>query len=197
MSSEEKDDEMICALTADERDVLIRGLNDLPETMPPRIVWDRIREQAEAEGLIHTKPMQKPSNWMAGVGIAAAVVLAVLVVPKILQDSTPSTNEVLTTNVEEPNAHFNPPTALRALMVESSQLENDLRALPSEPKVIRAGTAATISELQDSIAAIDFQLSDPTMDLTAEEQELFWRERVRLMKILVRLRYAQAQRTAF
>lgn len=196
MSSEEKDDEMICALTADERDVLIRGLNDLPETMPPRIVWDRIRDQAEAEGLIQTKPMQKPSNWMAGVGIAAAVVLAVLVVPKILQDSTPSPNEVLTTS-EGPNTHFDPPTALRALMVESSQLENDLRALPSEPKVIRAGTAATISELQDSIAAIDFQLSDPTMDLTAEEQELFWRERVRLMKILVRLRYAQAQRTAF
>jgi hypothetical protein len=33
--------------------------------------------------------------------------------------------------------------------------------------------------------------------MTPEEQEVFWRERVRLMKLLVRLRYAQAQRTAF
>ena len=50
MKHEQEEDEMICGLTVDERDVLLRGLNDLPDTMPPRIVWDRIREQAEAEG---------------------------------------------------------------------------------------------------------------------------------------------------
>jgi hypothetical protein len=33
--------------------------------------------------------------------------------------------------------------------------------------------------------------------MTEDETELFWRERVRLMKSLVQLRYAQAQRTAF
>ena len=48
-----------------------------------------------------------------------------------------------------------------------------------------------------AIAAIDFQLNDPSVQMTEEETELFWRERVRLMKSLVQLRYAQAQRTSF
>jgi hypothetical protein len=87
--------------------------------------------------------------------------------------------------------------ALQALMVESRQLETDLRSLPREPRVVRAGTQATIVDLEDRIAAIDYQLSDPEVQMTPDEQEIFWRERVRLMKSLVRLRYAQAQRTAF
>ena len=82
-------------------------------------------------------------------------------------------------------------------MVESRQLESDLRAMPEEPKVMRASTVATIADIEDAIAAIDYQLNDSTMQMTAEETELFWRERVRLMKSLVQLRYAQAQRTSF
>jgi len=39
MSNDEmKDEEMICALTADEHVALLRGLRELPETMPPRDV---------------------------------------------------------------------------------------------------------------------------------------------------------------
>ena len=88
-------------------------------------------------------------------------------------------------------------TALQALMVQSSQLESDLRSLPEEPRVMRAGTVASISEIEDRIAAIDYQLNNSAEPLTDDEQELFWRERVRLMKSLVQLRYAQAQRTAY
>ena len=90
-----------------------------------------------------------------------------------------------------------PLTALQALMVESQQLESDLRSMPEEPRVMRAGTVATISEVEDRIAAIDYQLNDPAVQMTADEKELFWRERVRLMKSLVQLRYAQTQRASF
>ncbi len=83
MANETKDEEMICGLTADERDVLLRGLNALPDTMPPRVVWNRIHEQAQAEGLIRTTVTQRPSTWLAGFAVAAAVVLAVTVVPKL------------------------------------------------------------------------------------------------------------------
>jgi hypothetical protein len=48
MTKDVKDEEMICGLTADERDALRNGLLGLPDTMPPRAVWHRIREQAEA-----------------------------------------------------------------------------------------------------------------------------------------------------
>jgi len=90
-----------------------------------------------------------------------------------------------------------PFNALQSLMVESRQLESDLRALPEEPRVRQAGTVATISEIEDRIAAIDYQLNDATVTMTDEDEHIFWRERVRLMKLLVGLRYAQAQRAAF
>jgi len=194
MTNEVKDEEMIYGLTVDERDALRDGLNSLPDTMPPRAVWHRIREQAEAEGLISRPAGRRPSTWYLGGSLAAAVVLGVFILPGVLE--TP-TSEFRPTPA---NVATNPPmtlTTLQTLMTESRQLENDLRDLPAEPRVIRAGTAATIADLEDRIAAIDYQLNDPEFQLTPEEEEIFWRERVRLMKLLVGMRYAQAQRTAF
>ena len=195
MSNEEKDEEMICGLTVDERDILLRELNDLPDTMPPRIVWNRIREQAEAQGLIRTTAVQRPSTWLGGLAIAATVVMAVILVPRLTStpELSPSMTEPQATAQENPLGI----TVLQALMVQSQQLESDLRSLPDEPKVMRAGTVATIADIENAVAAIDYQLNDSAVQMTAEERELFWRERVRLMKSLVQLRYAQAQRTSF
>jgi hypothetical protein len=193
MASDSKDEEMIYGLTVDEHDALRQGLRALPDTMPPRAVWQRIREQAEAEGLFKRPMTQRPSTWYAGIGLAATIVFAALIMPGSndgFQPELPTVPENLPTNLTEV-------TALQALMVESRQLESDLRALPGEPRVRRAGTAATISEIEDRIAAIDYQLNDPGAQLSPGDEEIFWRERVRLMKSLLRLRYAQAQRTAF
>ena len=161
--------------------------------MPPRAVWQRICEQAEAEGLFKRAMTQRPSTWYAGIGLAAAIAFAALIVP----GSNGSLEPELTTVPENLPTNLNGVTALQALMVESRQLESDLRSLPGEPRVRRAGTAATISEIEDRIAAIDYQLNDPGAQLSPGDEEIFWRERVRLMKSLLRLRYAQAQRTAF
>jgi hypothetical protein len=163
--------------------------------MPPRIVWNRIREQAEAEGLIRTTVTQRPSTWFGGFAIAATVVMAVILVPRLTltPELSPSMTEPqLTTDEKSLDV-----TALQALMVQSQQLESDLRALPDEPKVMRASTVASIADIENTIASIDFQLSDPAVQMTPEVRELFWRERVRLMKSLVQLRYAHAQRTSF
>ena len=62
---------------------------------------------------------------------------------------------------------------------------------------MKVSTATTIQELQNRIAAIDYRLNDRTVKLEPEQEEIYWRERVRLMKSLVRLRYAQSQRVAF
>lgn len=195
MKSDQEDDEMICGLTIDERNVLLRDLHELPDTMPPRVVWNRIREQAEAEGLLHTGATRRPSNWFGGLAIAATVVMAVILLPRLLNgpDTQPTMTEPQASLQENPLEL----TALQALMVQSQRLESDLRAMPEEPKVMRASTAATIADIEDAIAAIDFQLNDPAVQMTQEETELFWRERVRLMNSLVQLRYAQAQRTSF
>ena len=193
MSGNKKEDEMICALTADEQRALQTELNALPDTMPPRVVWQRIREQAEAEGLIKDRKLNGRSNWFAGVGLAAAAAVAAIMLPGLWQQTETLTvvpqNIPTNTQVEL--------TALQTLMTESRQLESNLRALPDAPRVMRASTVATISDLEDRIAAIDYQLNDPSVQMSAGDRELFWRERVRLMKSLLQLRYAQAQRTAF
>ena len=194
MTKDVKDEEMICALTADEHDALRQGLRDLPDTMPPRAVWQRIREQAEAEGLIARPAARRLSTWYIGGSLAAAIVVAVLMVPGIFEEEPviyPTTpDNVVTSSPIRLNT-------LQTLMTESRELESNLRDLPAQPRVMRAGTAATIADIEDRIAAIDYQLNDPEFQLTAEDEEIFWRERVRLMKLLVGMRYAQAQRTAF
>ncbi len=194
MTKDAKDEEMICGLTADERDTLRQGLRDLPDTMPPRAVWHRIREQAEAEGLIAKPALRRQTTWYLGGSLAAAIVLAVLVVPRMF-DGEPAVYPTIPENVGTSSPiRLN---TLQTLMTESRELESNLRDLPAKPRVMRAGTAATIADLEDRIAAIDYQLNDPGSRLSPEDEEIFWRERVRLMKLLVGMRYAQAQRTAF
>jgi hypothetical protein len=193
MSSDKKDEEMICALTADEHVALQEGLRALPETMPPRAVWLRIREQAEAEGLLNPPAARKHTQWYAGVGLAAAALMAAVLMPGINEPIDSSISAVpdnqVTNSVDLSN--------LVVLQAYSRQLESNLRALPAEPRVARAGTVATMSSIKDRIAAIDYQLNDSSAEMTDTDREIFWRERVRLMKLLLQLRYAQAQRTAF
>ena len=199
MSRDEKDEEMIYGLTMDQRDVLRDSLAALPETMPPRAVWRRIKEQAEAEGLISNPRSRRPSTWYMGGGLAATAMLVIGSLPGRFEATDSATEGtdfpvVPAMQASTPTIELN---ALQALMVESRQLESDLRSLPNEPRVVRAGTQATIVELEDRIAAIDYQLSESASQMSPQDKEIFWRERVRLMKSLVRLRYAQAQRTAF
>jgi len=194
MSGNKKEEEMICALTAEEHAALQLELKGLPDTMPPRVVWQRIREQAEAEGLIVARGVQKRSAWYMGVGLAAAALVAAVMMQDLLKSPAES-GSVVPDNVGTSSQV--PLNTLQTLMTESRELESSLRALPNAPRVQRASTMVTISDLEDRIAAIDFQLNDPEVQMSSEDTELFWRERVRLMKSLLQLRYAQAQRAAF
>ena len=200
-----QEDEMNCGLTIAERDELQSALRALPETMPPRAVWERIEQQARAEGLLNN-PMLKhglsqPARWLAGSGVAAAVVLAVLTVPGP-GPGDPATvatadGSLPTVPAYQENTDDVQLRSINALMVQSQVLERDLRRLPASPQVMRASTAATIDNLQTRIAAIDYQLNDPELRMTREQQEAFWRERVRLMDSLLQLRFAQSQRVSF
>ena len=82
-------------------------------------------------------------------------------------------------------------------MVQSAEIERDLRALPMQPSLVRASTAATIAQIEDRIATIDYWLNHPEVRMNPVQAEIYWRERVRLMNSLLSLRRAQAQRMAF
>ena len=187
---------MNCSLSIQEHEVLQKKLRQLKDTVPPRAVWQRIEEQARAEGLFAPRITER-TKWMAGAGLAAAVVLAVLNVPvSPLGDSGqqhfPTEPEFAATMTNSDDMR-----ALNALMVQSQQIERNLRALPAQPSLVRASTAATISGLQDQVAAIDYLLNHPELRLSPEQEEIYWRERVRLMNSLLHLRAAQAQRIIF
>lgn len=189
---DESDETMNCGLSVSERELLQMRLVDLEDTVPPREVWQRIETQARAEGLFRPR-FGEGTKWFAGTGIAAAVVLAVLKLP------------LATTGVDNGVQGFEstpPPSVatsqapgLDALMVQSQQIERDLRSLRVQPSVMQASTVATIADIEDRIATIDYWLSHP--DMTPDQAEVYWRERVRLMNTLLNLRRAQAQRMAF
>ena len=192
----EMEREMNCGLSIAERDLLQSRLGQLQDTVPPREVWQRVEAQAQAEGLFRQR-LANGTQWFAGAGIAAAVVLAVLNLPYAPGDGD-TVNEVFeATPPPSVATNTTPPPDLSALMVESRQIERDLRALPARPSMMQASTAATIAEIEDRIAEIDYWLSDPQVRTNPAQTEIYWRERVRLMNSLLSLRRAQAQRMAF
>lgn len=196
--ADEQDETMNCGIGVAERELLHAKLRELPDTMPPRAVWQRIEAQARAEGLFRSHRVKASVEWLAGAGLAAAVVLAVLNVQTTPPAATDDGEQVFPTEpVYTATDRAVRLRTLNALMVESQQLEQDLRSLPEEPHLVRAGTAATISAVEDQIAAIDYRLNYAPVRMTHEQMELYWRERVRLMNLLVQLRMAQAQRNAF
>jgi len=205
MTNETIDNGQAAGIPGQERDALKVKLNALTDIPPPRGVWQRIEQQADAEGLFLRKRGRPAAGlrWLAGAGIAAAVALATLSLPALQPASGPhdapdvAANDASLPTVPayDPAASVRPQDAVRALMVRSRLLEQDLRRLPAQPAVARTATLATIDELQLRIATIDQQLIDP--DLPPESQARYWRERVRLMDSLLQLRYAQAQRVSF
>jgi hypothetical protein len=194
-NDEQQDEKMNCGLSVAEREILQVSLGGLEDTMPPRAVWQRIEEQARAEGLFKPRSTER-RTWFLGVGMAAAVVLAVLNIPvtPVVDEGEQSFPTVPSNEVLAGNSGGQ---GLNALMVQSQQIERSLRALPGRPSLVRASTAATISDLEDHIAAIDYLLNHPDAQLNPEQVEIYWRERVRLMNSLLSLRTAQAQRMSF
>lgn len=191
----ETDEKMNCGLSVTERELLQMKLADLGDTVPPREVWQRIETQARAEGLFRQR-VGEGTKWFAGAGIAAAVVLAVLNVPFGTTVVDPGLAGIDPT--PPPSVADNRPAQnLSALMVQSQEIERDLRALPMQPSMVQASTVATIAAIEDRIATIDYFLNDPQVRMNPVQAEIYWRERVRLMNMLLNLRRAQAQRMAF
>jgi len=150
MSNDEKesskeDEQMICALTADEMVALREGLQSLSDTMPPRNVWLRIREQAQAEGLL-TQPKARTHNrWYAGVGLAAAALMAAVMMPGV-QTPTDGGGVIVPDAAVTNTADL---SNLAVLQAYSRRLESDLRALPAE----RQGNFLARTRPIDEIAA--------------------------------------------
>lgn len=195
MSNMQNTTDGIIGVNPGEVDRIRQAIRELPDTVPPRAVWERIEELGKAEGLLKSGPNWTALRWVAGAAVAATVAMLAIRIPA----PVPAGNEDAFPTVpsyESQGTNSGVPT-LQALMVESQLLERDLRAIPEQPRLIRAGTAATMAQLEDRIALIDFWLNHPGANLSNDQKMFYWQERVRLMNALLQLRYAQAQKAAF
>ena len=127
MSGNKKEEEMICALTADEQCCAARGLRSCRIRCRRADVWHRIREQAEAEGLIKEKVRRSARPGMPGVGLAAAAWLLAIMLPGLLTRARQTLPVVRTVSARARRSSSN---TLQTLMTESRELESNLRALP-------------------------------------------------------------------
>lgn len=127
----------------------------------------------------------------AGVG-ALALLLAVTLGGNRDQATTATRLDHESSSIARPEPE------LHSLVIRSQELESYLQRLPSRPRVERASTSIAIDSLQESIQWVDYQLSlADDVGLTDRQAARLWQDRVQLMDSLVKVRYAEAQRTAY
>jgi hypothetical protein len=150
-----------------------RRLRSLPPVRPPQGPW------RAAATVTSTGARPRRIHWATVAGFAASFVLGLALIFRMEPDERPPAE----TRVELAA------TSPVPLVERSRQLEATLRAMPAAPHVTRVGTALTVSNLEDQIHRIDLRLSSGEMP--PDYEEALWRQRVRLMDSLVRVRYAQ------
>ncbi len=167
-----------CASELERLKIVRARLKALPTCEPAADNWPTILRRRDA---LRWTP--RP-GWHAPVfGLAASIVIAVALLVMINRPVEESSSD----------EYVVPP-----LLAKSQRLEQMLRAMPQQPQVMRAGTAWTISELEDRIAIVDFQLNHiGELGLTPERSQQLLKDRVDLMNSLVQVRYAQVQRAEF
>lgn len=162
-----------CAARVAEFGVVQDALRDLPPVAAPPGAWERIVAQRALENM---PPRSRTgSRIAASLAIAASftVVIAVIAVVGARRD-LPAPDVAIAGTVE--------------LQQRSRELEYLLERY-REPVAISLRTANAISELEDSIALVDYSLN-ATQD--ARQQHELWQRRIELMETLVTVRAAES-----
>jgi hypothetical protein len=149
----------------------VAQLKALPAIPAPRDQWPAIRQRVLAE--------RKRRRVILALGslAAAASVALVLFAGGLLTPQSTYAEEIL-----------------RAQQA-SSRLENALQTYDAESRVLNGAAAAAAAELEDRIALIDRELSEPALrEVPEKDQTLMtlWRARVQLMDRLVEVHVTRA-----
>ncbi|MBT8143930.1 MAG: hypothetical protein KJO55_04465 [Gammaproteobacteria bacterium] len=174
-----------CKASLEQSRALQRQLQQLPAVSAPANGWEGIAARLDDDaGALRTR------RWL---GLAAGVIAAFAVLVVINGARQPAQPVV-----EVPDAVASPATATDAepverLVARSQQLEQLLRQLDeASPRLMTASTANTIASLQDNIAMIDYGLT-AAPDLSRDDSQQLWRQRIELMNTLVQVRGEQLQ----
>ncbi|MBU6422119.1 MAG: hypothetical protein KGQ62_08560 [Gammaproteobacteria bacterium] len=160
-----------------------RHLRALPAFSAPENGWARVTERLE-------KPAgERRAHWLpaAVIGLVASLVAAVALVAWHLPLSvSPAATGTY-------NAAANA-SQLAQLQAQSRYLESAVQSMnaDADPRIVNAGTAATVAALEDRIALVDYSINHSATQPQASAQlTQLWRQRVDLMQSLAAVRYTQ------
>lgn len=171
-------------------------LRALLEIEPSRQIWPSILEATRRRQVSRTNTIR----WgVAASVLAVAMLVGGLIGRDVTQEVTIATvqqGEGQQDEIQQDNGLVMTPTELEATIARSQRLETLLQRLPRRPVVVRAGTDGTIASLKNSIAMVDYTLSQPAADLSSDQSLQLWEQRVGLMDSLVKIRYAEASQAS-
>jgi hypothetical protein len=177
-----------------------QALNDLPTIEPPVGSWEKIVAAVDFDA------PRSPSlgwRWPLRVAIAASVAVAALMLVERTTD-VPTPVDLAPATIVADTVPSNQIADLvgtpsyTSLVRESGQLDHALNRITYQPRVVRAGTASTMANLEDRIAILDYQLNmAPRLGLSQHQVGTLWQLRVDLMTGLIYMRSAQAQRSGY
>ena len=142
----------------------VAQLKALPSLNPPRDRWPGIRGRLMAERA------QKTARRVRWASLALATLVAVVVTVQA---------------VRQRQLQVAQNSDLQQLVSQSQRLEETLREMDPENRVINGATAGAVADLEDRIAAVDAQLGGAGRTATRNEMADLWRRRVELMQGLV------------
>lgn len=171
------------------------ALRALPVLAPPPGAWDKI---AVASGSGSRSRWHWPLRSAIAASVAVAAIMFLMRSPEAPQTPLPSTtvSEVPVPASGDDITRRLVTPAYASLVAESARLERQLNRIGYQPRLINAGTAATIASLEDEIELIDAQLMYARA-LEPRQTEALWENRVDLMNALLKVRYAHARRSGF
>jgi hypothetical protein len=166
-------------------------LRNLPQELDQPYDWAEFRRRAQARTAVAVRRSATHRTWVAAAAALVLVVLALAAWTRLgRSDLTPPAAH-LETNPPVPESRGGPGYSASDDR-RTDAAERWLASLPREPGVVRVGTRAVVTGLEDRIAQLDDYLSaarvegvQPAALAGAEEQ------RALLVKSLAQVRYAE------
>lgn len=142
------------------------AMRELPQQQPPAHVWQKIQEHGIQPAQRRRFIGRRGMGWLS---IAASLLLVSVVV---------------LTQLPTPDDPANP--ALAALIEENQRLEAALARLEDQPSVMRLGTIGQITQLKNSVSAVDLVFGTQFNKAGSEDVKIdLLEKRIRLMRELV------------
>jgi hypothetical protein len=164
-------------------------LRDLPEAAAPPYVWQEFQRRARPAG-------RTAQRFLNGGALAAAAVVLIASAAVAIRIAGPASRAARPVPAAPTTAGRAPagiaPGKLPEVRAAEAGADRWLASLPTEPAIVRVGTRAAVTILEDRIAQVDDLLSAERADRAPPAHLLaLQQQRLQLVDSLAQVRYAE------